>query len=93
MFIFILCKITKYFVLNVTLCSKISVKQVTRTKLRLKLKLGFFENKKGLAEIQIISKSLTLLLPVTPCVGHDIDLASSSNISKTDRVNVAFTSI
>ena len=34
--------------------------------------------------------NLTLSLPVTCCAGHNIDLASNSNISKTVRVNTVF---
>ena len=35
-------------------------------------------------------KYLTLKLPMTRLVGHDTDLPSSSNISKTVRVNITF---
>ena len=37
------------------------------------------------------SNILTLSLPVTRCAGHNTDLPSNSNISKTVRVNIAFT--
>ena len=33
----------------------------------------------------------TLSLPVTHCAGHNSDLPSNSNISKTVKVNIAFT--
>ena len=36
---------------------------------------------------------LTLSLPVTLCAGHNTDLPLNSNISKSVRVNIAFTKI